>query len=258
MVLLLAGLCFPPSVHAQPDEDQASKQHARYLIKKAMGEYDVGHFERAAQLLEEAYGEYPYAEALFNLGQAHRQLKHFERALFYYRSYLRNRPDAANGDLVRSLIAEIEGLVQKQKAVEDRPPPGMSPPAESNTEPVGASKRAVPTNAEPERLDDSHWYQDTTGWVIVAAGMVAVAGAGVLQTQALAQHDDAKAALSPVDAARLQEDAKSKQRLALIATGVGAAALVTGAVVLAVHGKKTPVQLSLAPDQAMLVVGGRF
>src|SRR5262249_27654546 len=64
--------------------------------QEGMRLYEVGDWSAAVQKFEEAYRINPAPNILFNLGQAHRKLKDYEKALFYFRTYLRNKPAASN------------------------------------------------------------------------------------------------------------------------------------------------------------------
>ena len=96
---------------------QESKEKARQHFQKGQTEYDLGNFEAAANEWAEAYRLFSSPAFLFNLGQAHRKLGNTDRALFFYRGYLRHTPDASNRGEVEQWIAELE------KADEPEPEP---------------------------------------------------------------------------------------------------------------------------------------
>src|SRR5208282_1727037 len=68
-ILLLQLLATPPEAH-----------DAEALVHASMRDYDLGYFEQALREAEQAYRLYPLPQILFNIGQCHRALEHWERA----------------------------------------------------------------------------------------------------------------------------------------------------------------------------------
>lgn len=128
----------------------ADKEQARKLYGDAQKSYDLGKFSEAATLFEQGYAEHADPVFLYNLGQCHRQLGNNDRALFFYRGYLRNKPDAANREQVEQLIADLEKARQTQTQTPIAPiPPGGTPPPEPRAPAATPSPAAVPPPAEP-------------------------------------------------------------------------------------------------------------
>ncbi len=136
-VLLVAAPCFVavPAFAAEP----APLKEARTLTSQASVEYDVGHFDQALELYTRAYERYPKPALLFDIGQCHRQLGHYERAIFFFQGYLRGQPQAANRALVEKFIADSQQQLDAQRASGAAPPP----PAES-TPPVAPALAPSP------------------------------------------------------------------------------------------------------------------
>ena len=65
---------------------------------------------------EAAYERKPLPGFLYNIAQCHRNLGNYKQAIFGYRNYLRQVPDAANREAVEALIDELE---TEQRARED-------------------------------------------------------------------------------------------------------------------------------------------
>ncbi len=108
-LFLTLALSISPSAHAE----------AERLAKQSITDYNVGDFDSALKEATAAYKLDPRPALLYNLGQVHRALHHWEQAEFYYRGYLRGQPNAANRAAVEQLIAEMQA---KQAAAP--PPPG--------------------------------------------------------------------------------------------------------------------------------------
>ena len=88
--VLVAGLLFGVGVRAQTE----GPEDARKYVLKAKVHYDLGEFEKAADAYTEAYRLKPVAAVLFNIAQCHRQGGNYEKARHFYRSYMREAPDA--------------------------------------------------------------------------------------------------------------------------------------------------------------------
>src|SRR5262245_34195191 len=106
---------------ASPSED------AKRYYQEATTAYNLGDFERPIDIYKKAYQAKSDPVFLYNLAQAYRLAKNPTQALFFYRSYLRNRPDAPNR-------AEVEGRIADQEALLKKPDnSGTTPPPPNNT-----------------------------------------------------------------------------------------------------------------------------
>ena len=95
-------------------------EDAKRFAKQAAIHYQLGRFADASEAYTRSYELAPLPGLLFNLGQCQLALKSFDRALFFFEGYLREKPDAPNLALVRDLIAEArkERTEQQAKAAE--------------------------------------------------------------------------------------------------------------------------------------------
>jgi tetratricopeptide (TPR) repeat protein len=109
------ALWLAPATPAHADE---ATNQAKALFKKASKAYTVGRFDDALALYEKAYEAKPLPEFLFNIGQCHFNLQHYDRAVFFYESYLRERPNARNKDLVETQLEEARTQLAKLRADE--------------------------------------------------------------------------------------------------------------------------------------------
>jgi len=154
----LGLLALSSSARAQtaPSESSSSTrrqdlEEAKALTKKAEVEFKLGHFEESLAQYSAAYEKYPTAALLHNIGQCHRMLKNYEKAIFFYQGYLRDKPDAPNRTALEALIAELRKDLDAQRAeaaareqerreAEERglalappPPPTVPPPPPADT-----------------------------------------------------------------------------------------------------------------------------
>jgi tetratricopeptide (TPR) repeat protein len=146
--ILATTLTIGAGVGADP---LSQEQQAATFFHQSATEYELGNFDAALDDIAKAYRLEPRPALLFNLGQCHRALHHWERAAFFYSEYLHKNPAAPNRASVEKLIAEmnakLEAEVNAAKRVEaaqpivvEAPPPAPAPeaPPESVTQPFQA------------------------------------------------------------------------------------------------------------------------
>ena len=94
-------------------------------MRKGQLDYKLARFEDALQDYSRAYELYPAPALLFNLGQCHRNLKNYERAIFFFEGYLREQPkiDPDQRALTEDLIAESQNRARSPERGGQRPPP---------------------------------------------------------------------------------------------------------------------------------------
>jgi hypothetical protein len=144
MILVMAMLAIPMA-WAGPSEDR-DREAARATTKQAAAAFNLGHYDEAASLYEEAYKLVPDPILLYNLGQSYRQANQLDKALIAYRSYLRTAPDdAPNRAKVQQWVAELEWTSDIQaKTAAQKAAPNKEPPAPAVPAPV------VPQPPEPQ------------------------------------------------------------------------------------------------------------
>jgi tetratricopeptide (TPR) repeat protein len=234
-VIVLTVLFVLAGAVARADET-ADRARGKTVWSEGITRYDLGDFDEAVRKFEEAYTAYPNPNILFNLGQAYRQKKVYERSVFYFHAYLRNKPEAPNRDVVEQLIAELEGLIAAQKASSKKPPTEIQPPAPGP---------APPPPAPPRR-----WYEDRVGWAVAGGGAVALGvGVGFL-IRAGGLSSDAGSAVDQDAARGLVDSARRAQIVGATLAGIGAAAIVAGAVKMALYerpGGEPRVAIAVGP-----------
>ncbi|CAN5436157.1 hypothetical protein BH11MYX1_BH11MYX1_56330 [soil metagenome] len=97
--------------HAHADPRLDAKPH----VTTADREYQLGRFAEALLEYTRAYELFPTAPLLFNIAQCHRGLKNWERAIFFFDGYLRERPAAENRKVVQELIQEAQAELDRQR-----------------------------------------------------------------------------------------------------------------------------------------------
>ncbi len=125
MMALLASLLV---LTATPS---SKAQQAADLAHKSMAEYNVGKFDAALEDATNAYLLDPRPGFLYNIGQCQRALHNWERAEFFYRGYLRDKPDAPNRKAVEELIAEMQATQKEEAAAKAAEAAAKTKPAET-------------------------------------------------------------------------------------------------------------------------------
>jgi len=97
--------CLPPTPPAPVD--------AEAEFKAGQVQFNLGKFDNAAALFSRAYEVNPLAAFLFNIGQCHWHLEDYAKALFFFKGYLREAPDAPNRKEVERLIKQSEARLKK-------------------------------------------------------------------------------------------------------------------------------------------------
>ena len=141
-MILVMAMQAAPMAWAGPSED-SDREAARVATKQATAAFNLGHYDEAAALYEEAYKHVPDPILLYDIGQSYRQANQLDKALIAYRSYLRTAPDdAPNRAKVKQWVAELEwtsdvqAKAAAQKAAANREPPAPVVPAPVVAAPV--------------------------------------------------------------------------------------------------------------------------
>jgi tetratricopeptide (TPR) repeat protein len=120
------------------------KDAARKAYLEGQKYYNLAQYADALEAFKRAYWNYEEPTFLFNIAQCHRALKHQSEAVEFYRSYLRNAPDAPNRVEVQRIIGELESAIAQERALSTAPPEGTLADASKPLPP-----NAVVTTAPP-------------------------------------------------------------------------------------------------------------
>ncbi len=152
--------------HAQSDKDGAgssSKGEARKYFRQGQRNFAMGRFRKALGNYEKAYSLSKHPDILFNIAQCYRNLGDFESAVYHFRTYLEEKPDAKNRKSVVELIEKLELEIEKADRKKD-------PPPEEKIKPPKKTKRSKKPKNEAKA--SSPIYKRWWFW----AGLVTVAG----------------------------------------------------------------------------------
>jgi tetratricopeptide (TPR) repeat protein len=166
--LLLVGLALPGLARADVD---AARDH----FKRGLALFGLDDYEGAIREFEAGYKEEPKAEFFYNLGQSHRLAHHPQKAVEFYRKFLRGVPRTP-------YRAEVEGYIEQlERELAAPPPPAAKAPLPSSATvaPVAAAPAAVavaaPVAAPAPAARRSRWRL----WTGLGVSLAVVAGVAV-------------------------------------------------------------------------------
>jgi tetratricopeptide (TPR) repeat protein len=154
-------------ISAVPARADNRLDQAKQQVSAAAIAYRLGRFDDALAGYTKAYELYPKAALLFNIGQCHKNLKDYAKAVFFFEGYLRDAPAAPNRALVEDLIREVRAELAR---LAPSPPPAEPPPPAA----------APPPRAEPPPPRDAEAGRSRILPGALIGGGVAVSAAGAV------------------------------------------------------------------------------
>jgi tetratricopeptide (TPR) repeat protein len=161
------------------------KEAAKKAFSEATRYYNLNQYADALEAFKRAYWNYEDPVFLYNIAQCHRLLKHKAEAIDFYKSYLRNAPNARNRVEVQKVVADLEASLQQDKALANAPPEGPiqsttapPPPATTETPPSAPPAAVVTTTPASSRAEKPVWKK-AWFWGVVGGAAVVVAGVAI-------------------------------------------------------------------------------
>lgn len=188
--VLLALICVVVAAGtARAESADAVATEAQKHWTSGMAHFQLEEWDDAIREWEAGFRLKPVPQFLYNIAQAYRQSKRYEKALAFYRKYLRMDPDAPNRAEVQGHINNLDKLVAEERAAP--PPPPVAPPAKpAATEPASPPLVVTPapapatTTTEPARVEltaapppKKSAAHKAWVWGVVAGAVVVVAAA---------------------------------------------------------------------------------
>jgi len=256
-LLVLAVLTLPAVGHAE--DLAAAKQH----FERGATLYDLQRYVEAAHEYELAYEAKPDPVFLYDIGQAYRLGAEPKKALGAYRAFRRHAPSDATRLGVDARIAELERQIANpsmapppKPAAEPKPAePTLSPPPRPTVAPTVVAppppRPAEPRLAEPQGAPGAGRTKTIAGAVTLGVGAALLASGIALTIVGQNANDEIQNApqgylFNPATQDALKIDYPAG--LALI--GVGGAALIVGAAVLAVGVRERHRNVAFVPALA--------
>jgi tetratricopeptide (TPR) repeat protein len=195
LLVVAVLLCAPLTASAET----ANEREARLAFEEGSKAFNLGEFQRAIAAYRKAYNLVPDAVFLYNIAQAYRLNNDSQQALFFYKSFLSNRPDAPNRKDVERRIRDLEAQLEKQKMPPNtfiepgrlpqttHPPEPASPTAPEPVKPAPATVEPAPATTAPATPETATATDKKTPvykkwwlWTVVGVAVVGVAvGVGV-------------------------------------------------------------------------------
>jgi len=162
VLALLAGSSPVAVQAASPGTDEALSAEAKRHYEEGTKAFNLAEFPRAVAEFKAAYNAKPDPLLLYNIAQAFRLGADEAQALLFYKSFLRNMPDAPNRKEVEAKIRTLEKVVaEQQKQAEQRkesltpvvpvvpvlPPASAVPPPFKDAATAPAATAPPPTTA---------------------------------------------------------------------------------------------------------------
>jgi tetratricopeptide (TPR) repeat protein len=106
---------------ALADRSEAEKQ-ARRSFERAQVHFKAGLFAKALAEYQEGYQQLPLPGFLINIAQCQRRLGHLVQARAAYRRFIFIQPDSPYVPEVKSLVAELDALIEVSESLGSPPP----------------------------------------------------------------------------------------------------------------------------------------
>ena len=172
--VLVALLMTSPVAAATPETERTARAH----FQAGEAKFKAGAFDEALAEYQAGYDVLPLPGFLINVAQCQRRLSDLKTARATYQKFVLVAPDSPLLPQVRSMIAEIDGLLAKPE--DDKPPAAE---ADDNAKPASTLTVAAPaetpapvlvakaSDPAPEAAPRRRW------WLWGAIGAVVVGGA---------------------------------------------------------------------------------
>jgi hypothetical protein len=161
LLALIAASSPSAAQAASPGADEALSAEAKRHYEEGTKAFNLAEFPRAVAEFKAAYNAKPDPLLLYNIAQAFRLGADEAQALLFYKSFLRNMPDAPNRKEVEAKIRTLEKVVaEQQKQAEQR--------KESLTPVVPVVPVLPPASAVPPPFKDSATAPRATTAPVVA------------------------------------------------------------------------------------------
>jgi hypothetical protein len=196
----------------------------------------------------------PDPKLVYSIAQAQRLAGDCRGAIVSYEEFLATKPDAKLSEYSEANIAQCKKVIasQPEPVVEPTPPPVEPAPVEPTPTPI-LEPSPPPEGGRP-------WYRDWVGNALVIGGVAGIAVGATFYVSgrnAAGKVNDASDHQSFLDAREAASSALTKQRIGLVAAGVGVGLVVGGVLHYKMSGKRE-VRVTAVPTNggAAIVLGG--
>jgi tetratricopeptide (TPR) repeat protein len=180
--VMTAAVLLPSLAAAATSE---AEREARTHFQAGEARFKAGAFDEALAEYQKGYQAKPLPGFLVNIAQCQRRLGDLKSARATYQKFVLVAPDSPLIPQVRSMMAEIDALLEKEqekppaetvteeKPKPEAPPPAATPPLEAPA-PVLVAAAPAPAPA-PASTGHRWWLWGALGAVVVGGAITAVA-----------------------------------------------------------------------------------
>ncbi len=231
---------------------------AKAAFDRGVAAYTANDYATASEALGQSYALEADVETLFAWAQTERKLERCDKASELYGKLLAYDLPAENKAAIRAKLEECKAIIAAQKPVP--PAPVEPPPPVPEPAPTPAPQPPPPDEPLPA-FTPRAWWKDPVGGALVGVGIVGLGVGGYLLVSASSLDGDKDKATSYGEFERLEDKAKSRGTLGVIATASGGALLVGGIIWYATRGRdERPTQVTgwITADGGGVATTGRF
>lgn len=263
-----------PAPRPTPQTDDQKRVEAKTLYEQGLSHYNLGEFDQAIAAFRKSYELTQAPGLLFNIAQAFRLKKDYEQATYFYTTYLRLQPDAANRSDVEARLAEMQQAIEEQKKLEKKPPIGtISPEGTTTTTSAPTVTPPAATTSTTPAPESPHEEAGARGRSLKIAGYATAGTGAALVITGLVFGQMAKSAEKDLDqlstnmgtwtaAEQNKYDAgKRDNTIAIVSFIVGGAAIATGGTLWVLGAMKksdTTVAINPSAHGTTFAVGWSF
>ena len=250
VLFVLTLVVWATTAHAD-DRDKALK-----LFEDSDKAYKAGKFEKAAELLREAYGLYPEPELLYNLGRAQEGLGDTKGAISSYEEYLKVAKKIKDRAAIERRIDTLKAQIAQQEQdalqrAEDERRRAEDEQRRREDEERRKREEEERKRNPPPPIDARTPLEKYGPWITMGTGGALVLTGAFFGIRASGTHDDAVATPIQRDAAELQASAERSATVANVLFVVGGVAI-AGGVAWKIYqwqtGTQTTAQVSVTPS----------
>jgi hypothetical protein len=139
-------LATPMLARAEGSDEAEITAMAKEHYKAGLDAYKNGKYPEAIKELKKAYLLKRLPALLLNIGATYRKMSDLDNAVYYYKKYLVEAPDAKDRSDVEKTLAELE---KEKPGAGASSPPADSPPAEAAAPEAGTAWKHTPIDAAP-------------------------------------------------------------------------------------------------------------
>jgi tetratricopeptide (TPR) repeat protein len=177
--VVVAALLSGRAEAATPEAEREARAH----FQAGEAHFKAGAFDEALAEYQQGYDAKPLPGFLVNIAQCQRRLGDLKKARATYQKFVLVAPDSPLVPQVRSMIAEIDGLLEKEPATPAGEPdadakPDVSVPSVAAAPAPPVLVAAAPTPApavSPEPPRHRWWLWGALGAVVVGGAVTAIA-----------------------------------------------------------------------------------